>query len=137
MTDYERLYENIKRLSYERGITLGNLCKRAGLYRSMISDLKSGRKKTLSDETISKLCSVLQCNTEDIRTENVTVTDLERPKQKRNEQFYERLAEELEERPAMRKLFHAAHKATDAQVNATAVLLESIIDGTLGSGDPK
>ena len=135
MTDYERLYENIKRLSYERDITLGNLCKRAGLYRSMITDLKSGRKRTLSNDTVEKLCDVLECNPEDILDQNASVTDLERPKQKRNEQFYERLADEMEERPAMRRLFRAAHRATDAQVNATAVLLESIIDGTLGSGD--
>ena len=133
MTDYERIYTNIKYLAYERGMTMGGLCEQAGLYRSMLTDLKYGRKKKLSDETLQRLCKVLDCNIEDILYSNAPNTNLERPKQRRNENFYARLSVELEERPVMRRLFKAAHRATDAQVKATAMLLESILNGTLGS----
>ncbi|WP_162613365.1 helix-turn-helix transcriptional regulator [Gemmiger sp. An50] len=49
------LYERIESLCQERNITVGKLCGEIGIRRSLMSDLKMGRKQTLSTETLSKL----------------------------------------------------------------------------------
>lgn len=49
------LYENISALCKERGITPGGLCGELGFRRSVLSDLKNGRKKTLDTTTLVKI----------------------------------------------------------------------------------
>lgn len=49
------LYENIARLCADRGITTYKLCTDLGMRNSVISDLKTGRKKGLNAETLSKI----------------------------------------------------------------------------------
>lgn len=45
------LYHRISSLCSQRGITPGKLCSELGMSRSVLSDLKSGRKKSLNAET--------------------------------------------------------------------------------------
>ena len=47
----ENLYVRIQSLCDESGIRPGRLCDALGLSRSLITDLKMGRKKTVSAET--------------------------------------------------------------------------------------
>lgn len=49
------LHENIYALCNERGITPGALCGELGFRRSVLSDLKNGRKKSLDTTTLMKI----------------------------------------------------------------------------------
>lgn len=132
---YAILYENIERLAYEQGLTVSGLCTKAGLQKSVLFDLKTGRKNTLRPATIKKLCDVLGCEMEEIT--NGTSEDKpmpERPRRKKPDITYVALTEQILERAEVRRLVRIASKATDKQVHATATLLESVIEGTLGDG---
>lgn len=49
------LYESIQKLCDRDGIRPGRLCDRLGLSRGLMTDLKMGRKKSLSAETAQKI----------------------------------------------------------------------------------
>ena len=49
------LYENIQSLCQRDGIRPGRLCDTLGLSRGLMTDLKMGRKKSLSAETAQKI----------------------------------------------------------------------------------
>jgi len=50
-----KLYETIEDLCRQRNIRPGTLCAQLGLSRSLMTDLKMGRKKSVSAETAQKL----------------------------------------------------------------------------------
>ena len=49
------LYETIESLCRSRGIRPGRLCEDIGISRGLITDLKMGRKKSVSAETAQKI----------------------------------------------------------------------------------
>lgn len=49
------LYETIQNLCTRAGIRPGKLCDELGLSRALVTDLKMGRKKSLSAETAQKI----------------------------------------------------------------------------------
>lgn len=49
------LYEILEALCAERGIRGGRMCTELGLSKSLMTDLKNGRKKTVSAVTAQKL----------------------------------------------------------------------------------
>lgn len=51
------LYEILEALCAERGIRGGRMCTDLGLSKSLMTDLKSGRKKTVSAGTARKLAA--------------------------------------------------------------------------------
>ena len=51
------LYERIDQLCKSRNINITTMCKEAGVSRSSLTDLKSGRKQKLSVDTLSKIAS--------------------------------------------------------------------------------
>ena len=51
------LYEKIQMLCTQRGIRPGRLCDDTGLSRGLMTDLKMGRKKSLSAETAQKIAA--------------------------------------------------------------------------------
>ena len=51
------LYETVQSLCDQKGIRPGRLCDELGLSRGLITDLKMGRKKSLSAETAQKIAS--------------------------------------------------------------------------------
>lgn len=51
------LYETIQNLCDRKSIRPGRLCDELGLSRGLITDLKMGRKKSLSAETAQKIAS--------------------------------------------------------------------------------
>lgn len=53
----ENLYESIEALCTQRGIRPGRLCNELGLSRSLITDLKMGRKKTVNAETAQRIAA--------------------------------------------------------------------------------
>ena len=53
------LYENIQMLCQDKGIRPGRLCDELGLSRGLMTDLKMGRKKSVSAETAQKIAGFL------------------------------------------------------------------------------
>lgn len=49
------MYDKIEKLCNQRGIKIGRLCQDLKIHRSVLSELKSGRTKRLSTETLDKL----------------------------------------------------------------------------------
>lgn len=53
------LYNRIQDKALEKGLTLGGMCVMADVNKSRMSDLKSGRIKTLNTVTLQKIAKVL------------------------------------------------------------------------------
>ena len=51
------LYETIESLCRSRGIRPGRLCEDIGISRGLVTDLKMGRKKSVSAETAQKIAA--------------------------------------------------------------------------------
>ena len=51
------LYENIQQLCAAKGIRPGRLCDELGISRGLMTDLKMGRKKSVSAETAQKIAA--------------------------------------------------------------------------------
>ena len=49
------LYERIETLCRERNVSITTVCRQCGASRASLSDLKAGRKQSLSAETLAKL----------------------------------------------------------------------------------
>lgn len=64
------LYENIVRRCEEKDVKPGRMCRELGLSRGMMTDLKNGRKKTLSVETLSKIADYLDTAVDDLLGES-------------------------------------------------------------------
>jgi len=56
----DTLYKNIETLCDARGIRPGRLCDEVGISRGLITDLKMGRKKSVSAETAQKIATYFQ-----------------------------------------------------------------------------
>jgi len=55
----DSLFARIESLCSEKGIRPGRLCDDLGLSRSLMTDLKMGRKKTVNAETAQKIAAYL------------------------------------------------------------------------------
>jgi transcriptional regulator with XRE-family HTH domain len=53
------LYETFAKLCAERGLSVSAACKKAGVSPGILSDLKTGRKKTVSMDTANRLAAAL------------------------------------------------------------------------------
>lgn len=51
----ENLYDRIQSLCAEKGIRPGRICDDLGISRSLMTDLKMGRKKSVNAETAQKI----------------------------------------------------------------------------------
>ena len=51
------LYKTIEKLCIEKKITITELCRKSGASRGSLSDLKNGRKQSLSADTLSKIAA--------------------------------------------------------------------------------
>ena len=60
----DNLYARIQALCDESGIRPGRLCDALGLSRSLMTDLKMGRKKTVSAETAQKIAGFFRVSVE-------------------------------------------------------------------------
>ena len=69
------LYENIIKLCRDRGITGGKLCVDIGISKSTLTDLKAGRKKTITVPTATKIADYF----------GVPVTEIIWPQEHENE----------------------------------------------------
>lgn len=60
------LYENIKRLCEQRGVTVSRMCVDMGVSKSTMSDLKSGKKKSMTIPTLEKIADYLGTSVDEI-----------------------------------------------------------------------
>lgn len=58
------LYERIQTACTKKGITVSAMCLNLGMSKSVMSDLKSGRKKTLAADTVAKIADYLDVSTD-------------------------------------------------------------------------
>ena len=58
------LYESILSLCTERGIKGGRMCNDLGLSKSLMTDLKAGRKKSINAETAQKIADYFGVTTD-------------------------------------------------------------------------
>lgn len=124
------LYENIYALCKERGITPGALCGELGFRRSVLSDLKNGRKKSLDTTTLMKIAEYFNVSVDYLLTGEETKkapTDGER--NHAIDQIDDELKEYLDElrnRSEMRMLFSTTKNATKAQIEAIVKMIEEM-----------
>ena len=60
------LYEQIQQACKKAGLTVSAMCLALGMSKSTMSDLKAGRKKTLSSDTIAKIAEFLNVTTDEL-----------------------------------------------------------------------
>jgi transcriptional regulator with XRE-family HTH domain len=53
------LYDTVARLCAERGYSVSGLCRKANVSPGILSDLKTGRKKSVNVKTAAKLAAAL------------------------------------------------------------------------------
>lgn len=60
------LYERIKEACAAQGLTVSAMCLQLGMSKSVMSDLHSGRKKSLSAETLRRIADHLGVSTDSL-----------------------------------------------------------------------
>ncbi len=60
------LYDRIKDACAQRNLTVSAMCLQLGMSKSVMSDLHSGRKKTLSADTLGKIAQFLQVSADSL-----------------------------------------------------------------------
>ena len=96
------LYERLDSLCKEKGIKGGRMCTDTGISKSLMTDLKMGRKKGVSAETAQKLASYFNVSVgyllgEETKKEQPTETDGLSEKRKALMQFAMSVPEEKAE----------------------------------------
>lgn len=72
------LYDKIIQLCKDKGITGGKMCNELSLSRGLMTDLKKGRKKTISTETAMKIANYFDVTVEELygkKEKLVTISD--------------------------------------------------------------
>lgn len=115
------LYETIRDLCKRNGISVSAMCLNLGMSKSTMSDLKSGRKRSLSAETLSRIAQYLGVSVDYL----LTGEEKENPLVNDDEELTEYL-EELKNRPEKRMLFSVTKNATKAQIEAIVKMIEEM-----------
>ena len=117
------LYENIMLLCERRGITGYRLCKDLGISPSVLTDLKSGRKKTVSADYANRIANYFGVSVNQI----INGDDL----YDFNEESIglETALEALRSQPGRRALLAATKSMTEEQVQKMADWLNTFNNG--------
>jgi transcriptional regulator with XRE-family HTH domain len=114
------LYETLASLCEERGIKGGRMCTDLGFSKSLMTDLKSGRKKSVNAETAQKLAAYF----------NVSVGYLLGSQE--NESKKEQPIVQYDELSKNRKaLVEYALSLTEDQAGRAYRILKAIVEGDL------
>jgi transcriptional regulator with XRE-family HTH domain len=122
------VYENIARLCAERGISASRLCTDLGISRSTITELKSGRAKTMSYDKAAKIAQYFEVSVDAIlgaggpavqaETADGDVVYLDRETME--------YLEELRTRPEMKMLFKLSKNTTRKEIEALVKMVEAL-----------
>jgi len=118
------LYENIRELCEEKGIKGGKMCVDLGLSKSLMTDLKAGRKKGISAETAQKIADYFGVSMERVmsgKEKEPASSELVN-----GDAELTAYLEELRKRPEMRMLFHTFAGATKEQIEAIVKAWEAM-----------
>lgn len=125
------LYETILRLCEQRGITGYRLCEDVGISKSTLTDLKMGRKKSLSAGVAAKIADYFGVSVsyllhgEDAHPPQAT------PLPQYDPELLDYL-EELRRRPELSMLFDLTRNATKEEVEQAVKIIEALRGGTGG-----
>ena len=132
------LYENIAGLCAQNNISVYKLCTDLGMRNSVISDLKTGRKKGLNSETLSKIADYFGTpvdyilgNTPKEKTPAVTVYD-EHDNIIRLDNETLELLDSLRNRPEMKMMFSVSKNATKEDIIKAVKIIEALKDESEG-----
>lgn len=115
------VYEKIEQLCKNAGITCGKLCGEIGVRRSLLSDLKQGRKSSLSADTLAKIANYFDVSIDYL----LGNTDKKKPLVNNDEELTEYL-EELKNRKEMRMLFSISKSCTKEEVEQAVRIIEAL-----------
>jgi len=133
------LYENIKALCEKKGVTVSRMCLDMGVSKSTMSDLKSGKKKSMTIPTLEKIAKYLDTTVDEIingtwqgnmdREMRGYITGRKDEKELSDQWMDEELKECIEvlrDKPSTRSLVHASRDMTPEQVANMAAFMESM-----------
>lgn len=63
------LYDRIQKSCENAGISVSAMCLELGMSKSTMSDLKAGRKKSLTSDTVTKIAAFLGVSTDSLLTD--------------------------------------------------------------------
>lgn len=120
------LYNRIESLCKKRNINVTVMCKETGASRGSLTDLKAGRKKKLSTDTLSKIAEYFGVSVDYLLNgeDNIKV-------EAHNEPIYlddetRDIIDELRTRPEMKILFSVSKNVTKEDIEATVEILKRI-----------
>ncbi len=116
------LFTRIEALCKSQQITITELCRKSGASRGSLSDLKQGRKQSLSAETLSKIADYFGVSVDYLLGND----QKEKPLVNGNEELTEYL-EILKTRPEMRMLFSLTKNATKEDVERAVRIIEAAL----------
>lgn len=114
------LYNRIEELCKEKNESITTMCKESGASRASLSDLKVGRKQSLSAETLSKIAAHF-----DVSVDYLLGKEKEKPLINGDEELTE-YVEMLKNRPECRMLFQLSKNATKEDVEAAVRIIEAL-----------
>lgn len=114
------LYDRLDALCKERGIKGGRMCTDLGISKSLMTDLKSGRKKTISAITAQKIATYFGVSVGYLLGE-----EEEKPLINEDEELTE-YVQMLKTRPECRMLFQLSKNATKEDVEAAVRIIEAL-----------
>jgi len=118
-----KMYEIIKMLCDEKGITGYRLCSDLGISKSTLTDLKMGRKKTVNASTASKIANYFDVSVDYL----LGKSDNRKPLVNNDEELTSYL-EELKNRPELKMLFLLAKGASRKDVEKAVKVIEALLD---------
>ena len=118
------LYTTIKTLCEKQNETVSGMCLKLGLSKSTMSDLKAGRKKSLSSESLTKIAGFLGVPVD-------RLLGIEQDSVNAEDDLAEYL-EDLRERPETRALLEASREMTREQVEKMAEFAKLLRGGGNG-----
>lgn len=113
------LYDNIKAACEAKDITVSRMCLDLGMSKSVMSDLKSGKKKGLSTDTLAKMSEYLDTSTD-------RLLGIEKsPSPTEGDELIE-ILEACKERPDLRVLFKLSKDATSEDILKTIAIIKAL-----------
>lgn len=114
------MYNRIENLCKENGTDITKMCRELGIPRSSLSELKSGRAKSISADKVAKIANLFGVSA-------LYITDgiEEKPLVNNDEELTEYL-DELKNRDEMRMLFSVTKTCTKEEVEQAVRIIEAL-----------
>ena len=131
------LYNRIEVLCVNKGINITEMCKKSGASRASLTDLKMGRKQSLSADTLSKISTFFGVSIDYLlgndpeKTPAVTVYD-EHDNIIRLDKETLDLIDSLRTRPEMKMMFSVSKNATKEDIIKAVKIIEALKDESEG-----